>query len=249
MSMRRKLRDTTNRNSVACYESSLKGVNKEDFEREVDKWIDEGALMPWVKEVEVGVLPLMAVLQPMKSKARPVFDFCEVNSHVECHTGEVVDVCGETLKKWRRMTEASKMVDLKSVYLQLTVSKNVWKHQLVRYKRRTYCLTRLGFGLNSAPKIMSTRKILEMLKVDGAVSLYIDDIIVNETELAVEEVVAHLRKFGLIVKLPESMDGGAALGLRLKRDETVRLQFWRGDEIPQVKKNCVGGSYSPCAGN
>ena len=52
-----------------------------------------------------------------------------------------------------------------------------------------------------------------MEKVGSAVSSYIDDIIVNETEVTVEEVVAHLRKFGLIAKLPESMDGGAALGL------------------------------------
>ena len=41
--------------------SFLKGVVKEDFEREVDKWIDEGVLVPWEKEVELGILPLMAV--------------------------------------------------------------------------------------------------------------------------------------------------------------------------------------------
>ena len=182
----------------------------------------------------------MAVLQPTKGKVRPAFDFREANSHVECHTaGEVVDECGKTVRKWRRITGASKMVNLKSAYLQLRVSKNLWKYQLVRYKGRTYCLTRLGFGLNSAPKIMSTilRKILlKMEKADGAVSSYTDDVIVNETEVTVEEVVAHLRKFGLIVKLPESMDSGAALGLRLKRDETGKLQFRRGNEIPQIKE-------------
>ena len=127
------------------------------------------------------------------------------------------------------------MVDLKSANLQLRVSKNLWKYQLVRYKGSTYCLTGLGFGLNSAPKIMSTilKKILEkMEKVDGAVSSYIDDIIVNKTEITVEEVVAGLRKFGLIAKILESMDGGAALGLKLKRDETGKLQFRRGNEIP-----------------
>ena len=147
---------------MTCRVSSLKGVVKDDFKREVEKWIDEGVLVPWEK-VEVDVLPLMAV-----------FDFREVNSHVDCHTGgEVVDLCGETLRKWMRMTGASKMVDLKSANLQLRVSKNLWKYQLVRYKGRTYCLTRLGFGLNPSPKIMSTilRKILEnMEKVDGAVS-------------------------------------------------------------------------------
>ena len=52
----------------------------------MDKWIDEGVLVPWEKEVEVGVLPLMAVLQPTKGKVRLVFDFREVNGHVECNT-------------------------------------------------------------------------------------------------------------------------------------------------------------------
>ena len=75
---------------------------------------------------------------------------------------------------------------------------------------------------------MSTilRKILDkMEKVDGAVSSYIDDIIVNETEVMVEEIVAHLREFGLIAKLPESIDGGATLELKLKRAETGKLQM------------------------
>ena len=75
-----------------------------------------------------------------------------------------------------------------------------------------------------------------MKKVDGTVNLYIDDIIVNEIEVMVEEVVAHQMKFGLIAKLLESMDGSAALGLRLKQDEMGKLQFWRGNEIPQVKE-------------
>ncbi len=62
--------------------------------------------------------------------------------------------------------------------------------------------------------------------MDGIVSLYIDDIIVNETEVTVEEVVAHLRKFGLIAKLPESMGGGgASVGLKLKLDKMEKLQF------------------------
>ena len=75
-----------------------------------------------------------------------------------------------------------------------------------------------------------------MEKVDGTISLYIDNIFVNETEVMVEEVVAHLRKFGLIAKLSESMDGGVALGLRLRWDETGKLQFQRGNKIPQMKE-------------
>ena len=76
----------------------------------------------------------------------------------------------------------------------------------------------------------------KMEKVNDTVSSYIDNIIVNETEVAVEEIVAHLRKFGLIAKLLESMDGGVALGLRLKQDKTRKLQLGRGNEIPQMKE-------------
>ena len=103
--------------------------------------------MPQEKEVEVDVLPLIAVLQSTKGKVRPVFR--EGNSHVECHMGrEVGDICEETLRKWRRVTRVSKMVDLKSAYIQHKESKSLWKYQLVRYKGRTYCLTRLNSSKN-----------------------------------------------------------------------------------------------------
>ena len=39
---------------MACYESSLKGVVKEDFEREVDKWIEVGVPVPWEKRSRSG---------------------------------------------------------------------------------------------------------------------------------------------------------------------------------------------------
>ena len=137
------------------------------------------------------------------------------------------------------MNGASTLVDLKSAYLQLHVAKKLWKYQLVKYKGKTYCLTRVGFWLNSAPKIMSTilRKILETMgKGDGAVSSYIDDILVNETVVTAKEVVAHLKRFGLVAKEPEKLDGGAALGLKLERGASGGLEFRRGNEIPQLKQ-------------
>ena len=227
------------RNKVACYENSLQGSAREEFEREVDRWIDEGILMPWKEEVTSGILPLMAVIQPTKNKVRPVLDFRELNDHVECHTGgEVMDICGETLREWRRMTGASTLVDLKSAYLQLKVNEKLWKYQLVRYKNKTYCLTRLGFGLNSAPKIRSIilKTVLERMEKEGAVSSYIDDILVNETIVTAAEVVAHLKCFGLAAKLPETLDGGAALGLKLKRSKAGGLEFQRGNQIPEAKQ-------------
>ena len=83
------------KNHIGCYEHSLKGKVKEEFDKEVERWIDEGILVPW-KGVEEGVLPLMAVIQPTKNKVRPVLDFRELNNYVMCHTGDdVADVCVE----------------------------------------------------------------------------------------------------------------------------------------------------------
>lgn len=71
----------------------------------------------------------------------------------------MTNVCSETLREWRQVEGETTLVDLKSGYLQIRVAKELWKYQLVKYKGRPCCLTRLGFGLNSAPRIMS--KILK----------------------------------------------------------------------------------------
>ena len=62
--------------------------------------------------------------------------------------------------------------------------------------RKTFCLTRLGFGLNVAPKIM-TAIVNKVLAADdqirSATDSYIDDIVVNEDKVAADQVVEHLR--------------------------------------------------------
>ena len=75
---------------------------REEFEKEMDRWIEEDIIVPWNDKVE-GVIPLMAVEQP-KKKVRPVLDFREFNKFVECHTGDdFIDNCDKTLRKWRQM--------------------------------------------------------------------------------------------------------------------------------------------------
>lgn len=224
-------------NKVSCYDKKLEGQTKEEFEKEVDRWIAEGILVPWKNEVKAGIIPLMAVKQPTKNKVRPVLDFRELNVNVECHTGDdVTDICSETLREWRQTGEKVSVVDLKSAYLQLSVDEELWPYQLVNYKGQTFCLTKLGFGLNSAPRIMS--KILKTVlskddKIKRATSSYIDDILVNETIASADEVIRHLNTFGLITKPLESLDGGAALGLRLSR-VGGELMFRRGNKVPEV---------------
>ena len=225
------------KNRISCYDRNLEGKKKEEFEKEIDRWIEEGILMPWEDKVENGILPLMAVEQPTKNKVRPVLDFRELNKHVECHTGDdVTDVCSETMREWRRMSGGVTIVDLKSAYLQIRIDRKLWKYQLVQYKGKTYCLTRLGFGLNSAPRIMA--KILKTVLgkqevIDQATNSYIDDILVDESVIPAVEVIDHLKKFGLVTKQPEPLEGGAALGLKLQQIEGV-LHFHRSNEIPEV---------------
>lgn len=57
----------------------------QNFEKDVERWIDKGIFVPWkekVREEREGVLPPMAVVQPTKNKVRSALDFRELNVHV-----------------------------------------------------------------------------------------------------------------------------------------------------------------------
>ena len=179
----------------------------------------------------------MAVMQENKKKVRPVFDFRELNEFVENHKSGDTAVCDESIRKWRQLEEPVRTIDLKSAYLQIHVDSSLWKYQQVRYKGKAYVLSRLGFGLNCAPRIMS--KILsEVLRQNESVRLgtdhFMDDIIVQENIVTAEEVAAHLQRYGLETKPPEPLDGGRVLGLQLSRDSCGTLQFRRGNEVPMI---------------
>jgi hypothetical protein len=140
------------KNGVAQY--SVADDARTAFDEEVRDWIKCGWLQPFEGHYD-GLVPLMAVVQCNKGKVRPVMDYRELNQHVSSHTGES-DVCGEKLRKWRRSGTNVKMLDLRKAYLQLHVSPELWKYQVVKFESKTYCLTRLGFGLNVALKIMTS---------------------------------------------------------------------------------------------
>ena len=225
------------RNEIGSYESTKVEETRERFDAEVERWIAEGWLRPSSKVDNGGVLPLMAVMQTNKDKVRPVLDFRELNEHVSSHPGTDAAVCCDTLRKWRRMPGPLKIVDLKSAYLQVRVNEGLWQYQQVIYKGRRYHLTRLGFGLNIAPKIMS--KIVQLVlaqdeRVRAGTDSYIDDIMVDEDIVTVEEVVKHLRRYGLETKPPEDLEGNRVLGLSILRSPAGELVFGRGNEVPVV---------------
>jgi len=88
---------------------------------ELESWISKGWLQPWDSPVK-GIIPLPAVFQPTKDKVCPVMDYRELNAFVECHTGDdKVAVCGERIRKWRRLHGELKVVDLRicrSIFLR-----------------------------------------------------------------------------------------------------------------------------------
>ena len=61
-------------------------------------------------------------------------DYRELNDYVECHTGDdMVGVCSDKLRQWRKLQGELRVVDLRSAYLQIHVAPHLWKYQVVRH--------------------------------------------------------------------------------------------------------------------
>ena len=129
-------------------------------------------------------------------------------------------MCDGTIRKWRRFGTDACLLDLKNAYLQLHVDPELWKYQVVRHNHKNYYLTRLGFGLNCAPRIMSVI-LKKILGLDDAIRRntdnYIDDIIVNTSAVSVEYVADHLARYGLKTKPPQPLAFDKVLGLQIDK--------------------------------
>ena len=229
-------------NKAASYSQQMSDEKHHAYELEVERWIAEGIMVPWTDQVHEGILPLLAVDQPNKNKVRPVLDYRELNNYIENHTGgDFIDVCSERLREWRKARGSLVVVDLKAAYLQIKIESDLWKYQLINYKGKTYCLTRLGFGLKSAPKIMS--KVLKTVLgksevIAKATSSYIDDILVDTSMVSVDRLRDHLKRYGFVTKEPECLNGSSVLGLHVSSNSQGLLQFTRGNEVPTVGNRC-----------
>ena len=204
---------------------------RQEYEEALCKWADQGWLVPYDEEVHgkvKGTIPLMAVIQRVKRKVRPVMDFREVNCYLDPHTADT-DVCGEKIREWRRCGRDVALLDLRDAYLQIHVHPSLWPYQTVVWQGRRWCLTRLAFGMSVSPLIM--KKVLGMAlswdkKIDSATSPYIDDILVREDIVSAGEVKTHLEKHGLVCKPVERIaDGARVLGLRVWGERPGL--FWR----------------------
>ena len=128
-------------------------------------------------------------------------------------------------------------LDLKKAYLQIYVDKSLWPYQTVEYKGKRLCLTRLGFGISVAPRVMRT--VLEAVakqdeEVAKAVSCYVDDVLVNEAVMSADKVSEHLRAFGLECKEPvRAAEGARILGLRVL-EEHGALEWKRDNDVREI---------------
>ena len=211
---------------------------REKFDAELRLWIKEGWLQPYDEREHGparGLIPLMAVIQTAKEKVRPVLDFREVNEHLTPHTVDA-DVCSEQLRKWRRHGDNVAVIDLKKAFLQLHVVPELWPFQTVVVGGQRYCLTRMGFGLSVAPRIMQAvvREVLDQdPSLSKAVLPYADDLLVDESIVSAAEVVRHFARFGLTCKPPErAADGARLLGLHVKKDADGVLRWTRDGQSP-----------------
>lgn len=136
---------------VACYK--INDSDREEFDKEINNWIEEGILVEG-SFPDSQIIPLMAVRQQSKSKVRPVMDYRQLNQHVSCHTSNSA-VCDESLRRFRQMGEKAVLLDLRKAYLQLRVEPDMHRFQVIEWKGKRYALTRIGFGLSSAPRIMT----------------------------------------------------------------------------------------------
>ena len=110
---------------ISEYKCARASQVRERYCAELESWISKGWLRRWDGPVD-GIIPLLAVVQPTKNKVRPVMDYRELNDFVECHTGDdMVAVCGDKIRKWRQLSGDLKVVDLKSAYLQIRVSRDL----------------------------------------------------------------------------------------------------------------------------
>lgn len=219
-------------NRAPMLSNTVSEYKVKEYESEIAEWISQG----WLKEYDGehdGVIPLMAVIQENKAKVRPVMDYGELNQYVSSHTADS-EICNQKLRNWRKLGNNVFILDLKKAYLQIHVHPDLYKYQVVVHKGKRYCLTRLGFGLNCAPRIMSSilKKVFSMDPVvEAGVDSYIDDIIVNADVVSCEKVISLLDQFGLESKPPVPLDGARVLGLKVAK-EGCSIRWKRDNAVP-----------------
>lgn len=140
--------------------------------------------------------------------------------------------------------------DLRKAYLQLHVDVDLQRFQAVRFHNKEYVMTRVGFGLNVAPKIMS-RILAKVLSLDEAVCKgtdhYIDDILVNQAVSASDKGEGASVEVRLSLIESEALSSSRVLGLRVRAGSCGRLDWSSDCELPTAQPQVTKRElYSVC---
>lgn len=225
----------------------VKTENRESFDNEIESWIEEGILVKYDNNLHgdiQGYLPTMVVSQSKggEKKVRPVLDYRQLNRSVKSFPGGSVPLCADQLRDWRQKGADCSLLDLRKAYLQVHIDRSLWTYQAVKWQDRTYLLTRLGFGLSVAPKIMTAivkHVLAQNEEFANAVSCYIDDLFIDESKVKAHQVRTHLANWGLQTKEPVYLGdpgGIRVLGVRVNND----FSWSRDNPLPSL----VSDSYT-----
>jgi len=222
----------------------------------LEEWKRKGYLIDYDEKMmgkSIGSIPIFGIIQVNKKKVRPVFDFRNLNKYVDVYSGSA-DNCLEKLRKWRSKSFKFSMLDLSDAYMQVRVHEDMWRYQSCIIDNKKYALTRMGFGLNIAPSVMTeiVRWVLNYdVRIREHVDSYIDDIFVDERKISVNEVKDLLTGFGLNCKIPESISEDREVRvLGLKVFQRGHLLKWKRDnpirEITDIASLSRRDLYSIC---
>ena len=224
----------------------------------LNKWMEKGYLIEYDDEkmgVSVGSIPIYGRAQLNKDKIRPVFDFRELNKYNDVYSGSS-DVCVEKLREWRRKSNSFAILDLSDAYMQIHVDPAMWRFQSCIINGKKFALTRMGFGLNTAPTIMTeiVRKVLSSdHTINAATGSYVDDIFVDESKVNADEVRCLFKKFGLECKQPERVNDVRkvrVLGVDVKNIDGASCGTDRTEYVSKTYPNrCRNESFILCVGN
>jgi transposase InsO family protein len=217
---------------------------------EVRKWIENEFLVP-ITETDrprmKGSVPIKAEIQLHKpsTPVRPVCDFKWLNEYIKSAPNEgLMDAISAPtyIRRWRSHPESRMcLIDIKKAYMRIYVNEEQTYYQCVRYPdfKTEWRLTRLGFGLNIAPKVL--RVVLNAILPQGTfpeLDIYIDDNFLP-TEAAVS-LTAALKENGMECKDPELVSEARVLGLQNHADGT----WSRRTELPLLEAESRRGVHS-----
>ena len=218
--------------------------------KEIESWSENNFIVdlpPDERNKVKGLISIKAVEQLHKpsTPVRPVLDYTWLNKQIHSFPNEDVDdplsapLC---IRRWRSHASASMcLIDIKKAYLQIFVDENQSYYQCIRFpsKDNVYRLTRLGFGISIAPKVL--RVILSQIlpeEIFPNIDTYIDDNFIPLTD--VYRVRSILREHGFETKEPEPVLTSRVLGLQNYPDGTWR----RRTDLPKLEKFSKRGVHS-----